>query len=242
MSRLVRLYPAAWRARYEAELLDALTFRPLTLRDRFDLVRGALDARVHPELAGSRVGAPVPVGPDTGGGIPMSPDRLSRGPHSSASLRGLAFALSALLLLVDTWFIGGEPFPSALLTVGAASLGAATWRTGSRRARRLDGHRRSLRPSAWPSCSARSPSAGFAVVILLVTGTLVRRRHGRSARASGPDAGRVAARGIGLIVLGARCWDTRSCSTWSAAWRWCSRPTRCSSLRLATAQLTVAAR
>ena len=50
MSRFVRLYPATWRARYEAELNDALASRPLTVRDRWDLVRGALDAWVHPEL------------------------------------------------------------------------------------------------------------------------------------------------------------------------------------------------
>ncbi|HET9083894.1 MAG TPA: hypothetical protein VFN41_05765 [Candidatus Limnocylindrales bacterium] len=44
----IRLYPRAWRERYEDELLDVLGFRPLTVTTRLDLIRGALDAHVHP--------------------------------------------------------------------------------------------------------------------------------------------------------------------------------------------------
>lgn len=51
MSRLIRLYPAAWRARYGAEFNELLDHRPLTLNDRIDLVRGAIDAHLHPQLA-----------------------------------------------------------------------------------------------------------------------------------------------------------------------------------------------
>ncbi|HEX5822990.1 MAG TPA: hypothetical protein VFY18_00900 [Candidatus Limnocylindrales bacterium] len=50
MSRLVRLYPRAWRERYLAELEDLLADRPPTVRDRLDIVRGAFDAWVHPQL------------------------------------------------------------------------------------------------------------------------------------------------------------------------------------------------
>ena len=50
MSRLVRLYPPAWRDRYLDELEDLLADRPPTLRDRLDLVRGAVDAWIHPQL------------------------------------------------------------------------------------------------------------------------------------------------------------------------------------------------
>lgn len=49
MTRLVRLYPRPWRDRYEAELLDLLEQRPPSLRDAIDLVRGALDAHLHPQ-------------------------------------------------------------------------------------------------------------------------------------------------------------------------------------------------
>lgn len=50
MNRLLRLYPRARRARYGAELASILEAEPPTLGDRFDLVRGAIDAHLHPEL------------------------------------------------------------------------------------------------------------------------------------------------------------------------------------------------
>jgi hypothetical protein len=51
---LLRLYPAAWRSRYGAEVLDLLEERPPALRDSIDLIRGALDAHLHPPT-GSRL-------------------------------------------------------------------------------------------------------------------------------------------------------------------------------------------
>ncbi|HET9344459.1 MAG TPA: hypothetical protein VFO05_02055 [Candidatus Limnocylindrales bacterium] len=50
MSALVRLYPRAWRDRYEAEFAALLEARPPTFGDRFDIVLGALDARLHPQV------------------------------------------------------------------------------------------------------------------------------------------------------------------------------------------------
>lgn len=55
MSRLLRLYPAAWRERYEAEFLGTLQERPVGLTGSVDIVHGAIDAHLHPELIG---GAP----------------------------------------------------------------------------------------------------------------------------------------------------------------------------------------
>jgi hypothetical protein len=60
VTALVRLYPRAWRDRYEAEFLGILEARPPSRRDRLDIVRGALDARLHPEIPG-RPDAPVPT-------------------------------------------------------------------------------------------------------------------------------------------------------------------------------------
>ncbi|MEA2609413.1 MAG: hypothetical protein QOJ75_1656 [Chloroflexota bacterium] len=53
MSRLVRLYPMAWRERYEAEFLGVLHDRPVDRRDAIDVVLGAVDAHLHPELIGA---------------------------------------------------------------------------------------------------------------------------------------------------------------------------------------------
>ena len=50
MNRLLELYPRPWRDRYGTEFLGILEARPPTIRDRFDIVRGALDARIHPQL------------------------------------------------------------------------------------------------------------------------------------------------------------------------------------------------
>ena len=44
---LLRLYPRDWRARYEDEMLALLELAGIGWRGRVDLVRGALDARVH---------------------------------------------------------------------------------------------------------------------------------------------------------------------------------------------------
>ncbi len=53
MSRLLRLYPTAWRERYEAEFLRVLQERRIRLRGSVDVVLGAIDAHLHPELVGA---------------------------------------------------------------------------------------------------------------------------------------------------------------------------------------------
>jgi hypothetical protein len=62
---LVRLYPKAWRSRYGDEMLALLEVAPLGWRDRLDLVRGALDAWLHP-INHSRVPAVAAL---IGGGL-----------------------------------------------------------------------------------------------------------------------------------------------------------------------------
>jgi hypothetical protein len=47
---LLRLYPSWWRERYGSEVADLLEARPLDVRARLDLVRGAFDAHIgNPE-------------------------------------------------------------------------------------------------------------------------------------------------------------------------------------------------
>lgn len=53
MSRLVALYPRDWRDRYEDEYLALLADRPPDSRGSLDIVRGAIDARLHPQVPGS---------------------------------------------------------------------------------------------------------------------------------------------------------------------------------------------
>ena len=53
-TRLLNLYPRAWRERYGDEFAELLTARPPSVRDRFDIVRGALDARINPQVGSPR--------------------------------------------------------------------------------------------------------------------------------------------------------------------------------------------
>jgi hypothetical protein len=48
MTRLIALYPRWWRDRYGDEMRALLELAPPNSRDRWDLVRGALDAWLHP--------------------------------------------------------------------------------------------------------------------------------------------------------------------------------------------------
>jgi hypothetical protein len=50
MNRAIALYPRAWRERYEAEFLVLLAEHPPGPRETVDIVRGAIDARLHPHL------------------------------------------------------------------------------------------------------------------------------------------------------------------------------------------------
>jgi len=64
---ILRLYPAAWRDRYRGELEDLLWRRRVRAADLADLLRGALDARLHPQVHPAlQVAAPA-IGP-----IPVS--------------------------------------------------------------------------------------------------------------------------------------------------------------------------
>lgn len=66
MTHLVELYPRDWRDRYEVEFRLLLAERPLDLRDRVDVLFGALDAHLHPQVQREEPGSPAPA-PDPGG-------------------------------------------------------------------------------------------------------------------------------------------------------------------------------
>ncbi|HET8569242.1 MAG TPA: hypothetical protein VFM93_09675 [Candidatus Limnocylindria bacterium] len=55
---LLRLYPREWRERYGAEIEALLERRPPTFASLVDLVRGILDAHLHPHLASELVFVP----------------------------------------------------------------------------------------------------------------------------------------------------------------------------------------
>jgi hypothetical protein len=120
MSRLVRLYPRAWRERYEDEFLRLIEDRPPSRLERFDIVRGAIDAWLHPQV---RRAASAAHG-----------DSDTRGAVVAASLGGLAFAASGVSIAVAR--IGPDGYKDndlgvpiligGMVLTGIAALFAAT--------------------------------------------------------------------------------------------------------------------
>jgi hypothetical protein len=66
MRGLISLYPRVWRERYGDEFLLLIAERPPTLTDRLDIVRGALDAHMSPQLPGPD------LLPDRSGFVPLA--------------------------------------------------------------------------------------------------------------------------------------------------------------------------
>lgn len=119
MTTLVRLYPRAWRDRYEAEFLGILQARPPSRRDRLDIIRGALDARLHPEVPGS------PEASHGSEGL-----AAARWAGAAAILAGLgSLAWTGLVLRYFKGWGAGEPehaaLGSALSAITFLSLSAA---------------------------------------------------------------------------------------------------------------------
>jgi hypothetical protein len=118
--RLLRLYPPAWRARYEEEMLALLEQHRPSMRSRIDLLRGALDAQLH-------LRSPV----------------MSRH-HRPSVRRSLLVALLPSTFVVVHWACQLSPFPgdstlwNALVVLGmmVAAL-AAIW--SGTRAHRMGG-------------------------------------------------------------------------------------------------------
>lgn len=140
MPGLLRLYPAAWRARYGEEFAELLAARPPSFRDRLDIFAGALDARLHPQVAhGAPDAARNPRDRSAGGLVVLGGTLLTAwavigvlfmGPwedptvqqmRSASSISGIAgsFLVAAALLLIASrydWSIGASGAVGGVLT------------------------------------------------------------------------------------------------------------------------------
>jgi hypothetical protein len=116
MSRLLGIYPRAWRERYRAELTALLADRPPTVVDRFDIVLGAVDAWIHPQVTA------------------RSSDQPDDPPRSRDRLRAIAGVVSGSLFTIAGIGMNASPIvPSlgyksvdafGLLLVGGMALSA----------------------------------------------------------------------------------------------------------------------
>ena len=111
-SALLRLFPPAWRARYGDEFAELLAARRPTLRDRLDIVHGAIDARLHPQVVGTSAQRVATVG-----------DRVLALP---AVVVGALFSTWAglILVLLPRWGAGMGDENLVALSFGAGVLGA----------------------------------------------------------------------------------------------------------------------
>ena len=144
----LRLYPAPWRRRYGAELEDILGAREVTLPIAVDLIRGALDAHLHPKL----LERAIAVG---GLHVDLSTPKQQINRLSTYALLALAVAalLPLLLIAVPAMLSGQTPLPersdegigahvfqlaiAALVPVGLLFLVTADWSRPVGIARRL---------------------------------------------------------------------------------------------------------
>jgi hypothetical protein len=62
MKILIRLYPREWRARYGDEMAQLIADQPRTIRLAFDLIAGAIDARLHPQFSAGPIDATAAKG------------------------------------------------------------------------------------------------------------------------------------------------------------------------------------
>jgi len=107
---LLRLYPRAWRRRYEDELAVLLEQHPISLPVILDIILGAIDAHLWPRVpaASGELAAKA-----AGGGRSMLADEYRGQVRIDPSL-ALGVALSALLLaMVVMVAIGPETADSA---------------------------------------------------------------------------------------------------------------------------------
>lgn len=140
MSALLRLYPRAWRERYGDELAALLEDQPATLLDRLDLIRGAVDARLHPQVPGHDVAPEQEIPMDRkvlgavaalGGVIwlvgvfsmfvlPMGSDG-----YRQADLAFVAFAAAVVLVGVPLGLLGSRPDSTQSRTTGLLIVAAS---------------------------------------------------------------------------------------------------------------------
>lgn len=128
MSSLVRLYPRAWRARYGVEFEGLLAERPPSTRDVIDIVLGALDARLSPQVETAKPPRRIHVTDRMAGVAAISGGLLWCGTYLAAGITKadadysipILTALGLMLLSLPGTYLAGYLRP---LFLGAAASG-----------------------------------------------------------------------------------------------------------------------
>ena len=134
MKILIRLYPSSWRRRYGTELAELIDAQSFTPQLAVDLIAGALDAHLHPELinAGTLAedtAAPYLVSPTTTGAHIMLARALNlrcienREPLSPEDRRiRTRVNLFGSLFLAAIWLLALKLFPHNQYVLALGSM------------------------------------------------------------------------------------------------------------------------
>jgi hypothetical protein len=119
MTWLLYLYPPRWRRRYGAELGDLIAARPFSIGGALDLLAGAIDAWIHPELV-------APATSESKGEVVMiaralhlkcagyGPDITSSDKRKSAAVVVGGALVLTLLWLWAQWQLPRSPYVDAV--------------------------------------------------------------------------------------------------------------------------------
>jgi hypothetical protein len=122
VKRLLRLYPSAWRERYEEEVGELLDELPTNRSMVLDLVRSAFLERAR------AVWRLIPANPIPAGGLPMLTHPLQRHPTSLALLALLMVAPTFLFVAVSLLaYQIGVPGLAAAVEPRLAAFTASGW-------------------------------------------------------------------------------------------------------------------
>ena len=123
MTRLIKLYPPAWRRRYGRELAELISTQPASFGTAIDLIAGAVDAWLNPQSSTASTAA------DPKGAEPMVTKMVQLrfagdGPNVTAAdhLKAAAVTIGGTLALVLplSWAIvryGKDPYLLSFTTV-----------------------------------------------------------------------------------------------------------------------------
>jgi hypothetical protein len=120
---LVRLYPGTWRARYGDEMRALLEGSRARRRDRLDLIRGALDAWLHPTTR-SRVPAGAAL---IGGGLWTVAAAASVFQPVALDWPGYLIDVVAIAFVAVGAFLVATVGCSLRIDDGGRVMGAAVW-------------------------------------------------------------------------------------------------------------------
>jgi hypothetical protein len=134
MNWLLRLYPREWRRCYGAELEELVASQPRSLQLVIDLLGGAIDAHLKPQLFAGRFDD-APAAQD--GGTNML-TRLrccgaSPGTSRNEALLGAGLTIGSALMVAGIMIVGAGSFGQTIgLTMFPGVLGVGTLSTRSR--------------------------------------------------------------------------------------------------------------